>query len=276
MGCAGLGRVARPRSVSGSSRSSLPSREEGFCACPYWLLEPPPSPVASHSLPSGPTRPARRCGCSPAGARSQQQPPARRVRDVRVRRAPVLPDLDLAERAPRRQIDVEAPRGRVVGREGRRQQPTLVGLGLHDRGQSRNGVLCTSPSTITRIAPAARSRTRATAPKRVRRPTSQRERPERDEPGSARGRRDHGEDQHHSEARGAQHPGHPFTRATRATVRTLPAASTARTRKLTRSEARRRSARRTARVPRAVSLRAPRAASQSPACARSSGTSPRL
>ena len=43
-------------SDTGSSRSSLPSRDVGFWACPYWLFEPPPSPVASHSLPSGPKR----------------------------------------------------------------------------------------------------------------------------------------------------------------------------------------------------------------------------
>ena len=118
-------------------------------------------------------------------------------------------------------------------------------------------MLCTSPSTITRTQPRRSvTNTRAGLRRRRARPRRQRERPERHERRRGRGRRDHREGQQQSETRGAQHRRQPLTRATRASVWTLPAASTACTRNATRSEARRRSARRTARAPRAVSRNA--------------------
>ena len=82
-GCAGPAPSPPARARPGSSRISLPSSEAGSCECPNWLFDPPPSPVPSHSLPSGPN-----CSCPPlwfsasvCGMLSSSRP-LRRIGDV--------------------------------------------------------------------------------------------------------------------------------------------------------------------------------------------------
>ena len=71
----------------------------------------------------------------------EQQPAARRVRDVRGWPSAVLAHLQLAGRRGRRrvrargQIDVEAAGAGVIRREGDRQQPALGGVVERDRGE---------------------------------------------------------------------------------------------------------------------------------------------
>ena len=114
--------------AAGSSRISLPSSEPRSCAWPNWLPPPPPSPVPSHSFPSGPN-----CSWPPLWLLAsrvrdrEQQPPGAGSPTSGFSRAPVLADLDLPTRGG--QVDVEAPAGRIVGRERHREQPALVGVG---------------------------------------------------------------------------------------------------------------------------------------------------
>ena len=100
----------------------------------------------------------------------QHHPPAGRVGDVGVGgRAPVLAHLQLAfsggrGRRGRRQVDVEAPGGRVVRRERRRQQAALAAV-RRDRRQVEERRREHAPSRISRTRPACSvTKTRAASP----------------------------------------------------------------------------------------------------------------
>ena len=159
------------------------------------------------------------------------------------------PDLDLPERAPSGQVDVELAGGGVVGREGDRQQPALALGRVRVPVRSRNGVAWTTPPTISRTSPAfSVTKIRVGSLAGAGRVRRRRERPERDERGRGRGRRG----AHQQEDQREREP-HPRTRTVRDTRATFPAASVARTVSATRSDECRRNGARTAAAPREVS-----------------------
>ena len=149
-----LRRRRRPGRAGAACRAATP----GSARARTGRSTPPPSPVASHSLPVRPELhlPAVVVGGLAVRDREQHAAPLAGSATFGFgRRAPVLADLDLARsRRARGQVDVEAPGGRVVGRERERQQPALARRARRVIAvRSRNGVAWTTPSTISRTRP---------------------------------------------------------------------------------------------------------------------------
>ena len=122
------------RRRTGSIRRSLPSRLFRLRAPWYWSPPPPPSPVASQSMRSGPNADGPAVVVRSVLVRDRDhQPAAGPPRPGRV----VAPDLELldADRAAvgatgvGGEVEVEAAAAGIVGSEGDREQPLLALIG---------------------------------------------------------------------------------------------------------------------------------------------------